>query len=411
MNASLSILFYIKRAKVNKQGLCPIYVRVTVQSKRFEFSSNKFINPLKWSSEGAKVKGTSEEARTINNHLDNIKNEIFEAQKKLVLKDSIVNIENLKNQLFGTAETKRMLVSIFEDHNNKIKELVGKEYALGTLERYKTSLKHTIEFMKWKYNISDIEISKIDYAFVKDYEFFLRTVRNCANNTTVKYLKNFHKIIKLCLDNDWLQKNPFANYKSKVKEVERVFLNEIELSSIINKNFRIERLSLVRDIFVFSCYTGLAYIDVKNLSEMHIVIGIDGDKWIYTQRQKTESLSRIPLLPKALELLEKYKNYPQSSDKLFPVLSNQRMNSYLKEIADVCDIDKELTFHIARHTFATTVTLSNGVPIESISKMLGHKSIKITQHYAKIVDRKISDDMKMLRDKIIDEKKEIVSTV
>lgn len=411
MNASLSILFYIKRAKVNKQGLCPIYVRVTVQSKRFEFSSNKFINPLKWSSEGAKVKGTSEEARTINNHLDNIKNEIFEAQKKLVLKDSIVNIENLKNQLFGTAETKRMLVSIFEDHNNKIKELVGKEYALGTLERYKTSLKHTIEFMKWKYNISDIEISKIDYAFVKDYEFFLRTVRNCANNTTVKYLKNFHKIIKLCLDNDWLQKNPFANYKSKVKEVERVFLNEIELSSIINKNFRIERLSLVRDIFVFSCYTGLAYIDVKNLSEMHIVIGIDGDKWIYTQRQKTESLSRIPLLPKALELLEKYKNYPQSSDKLFPVLSNQRINSYLKEIADVCDIDKELTFHIARHTFATTVTLSNGVPIESISKMLGHKSIKITQHYAKIVDRKISDDMKMLRDKIIDEKKEIVSTV
>jgi hypothetical protein len=278
MNASLSILFYIKRAKVNKQGLCPIYVIVTVQSKRFEFSSNKFINPLKWSSEGAKVKGTSEEARTINNHLDNIKNEIFEAQKKLVLKDSIVNIENLKNQLFGKAETKRMLVSIFEDHNNKIKELVGKEYALGTLERYKTSLKHTIEFMKWKYNISDIEISKIDYAFVKDYEFFLRTVRNCANNTTVKYLKNFHKIIKLCLDNDWLQKNPFANYKSKVKEVERVFLNEIELNSIINKNFRIERLSLVRDIFVFSCYTGLAYIDVKNLSKMHIVIGIDGDK-------------------------------------------------------------------------------------------------------------------------------------
>jgi integrase len=156
--------------------------------------------------------------------------------------------------------------------------LVGGEYALGTLERYKTSLKHTIEFMKWKYNISDIEISKIDYAFVKDYEFFLRTVRNCANNTTVKYLKNFHKIIKLCLDNDWLQKNPFANYKSKVKEVERVFLNEIELNSIINKNFRIERLSLVRDIFVFSCYTGLAYIDVKNLSKMHNVIGIDGDK-------------------------------------------------------------------------------------------------------------------------------------
>ncbi len=403
MNTSVSILFYIKRAKVNNLGVCPIYTRVTVNTKRFEFSTNKSINPDKWSSEGSKVKGTSEEARTINSHLDYLKNQILQAEKKLIKKDISVSSENLKNELFGLTETKRMLVPIFQDHNNKIKELVGKEYAPGTLERYTTSLKHTIEFMQWKYNISDIDITKIDHAFITDYEFWLRSVRNCANNTAVKYLKNFNKIIKLCLANDWLDKNPFANYKSKVKEVERVYLTEEEIQSILNKDFKTERLSLVRDIFLFSCFTGLAYIDVKNLTKSHISYGIDGEKWIFTHRQKTESASKIPILPVTQMIIDKYENHPQclNEDKLLPILSNQKMNAYLKEIAGVCEIEKELTFHIARHTFATTVTLTNGVPIESVSKMLGHKNLRTTQHYAKVLDRKVSEDMKLLKDKFV----------
>jgi site-specific recombinase XerD len=403
MNTSVSILFYIKRAKVNNLGVCPIYTRVTVNAKRFEFSTNKSINPDKWSSEGSKVKGTSEEARTINSHLDYLKNQILQAEKKLIKKDISVSSENLKNELFGLTETKRMLVPIFQDHNNKIKELVGKEYAPGTLERYTTSLKHTIEFMQWKYNISDIDITKIDHAFITDYEFWLRSVRNCANNTAVKYLKNFNKIIKLCLANDWLDKNPFANYKSKVKEVERVYLTEDEIQSLINKDFNTKRLSLVRDIFLFSCFTGLAYIDVKNLTKSHISYGIDGEKWIFTHRQKTESASKIPILPVTQMIIDKYENHPQclNEDKLLPILSNQKMNAYLKEIAGVCEIEKELTFHIARHTFATTVTLTNGVPIESVSKMLGHKNLRTTQHYAKVLDRKVSEDMKLLKDKFM----------
>jgi len=289
MNTSISILFYIKRAKVNNQGVCPIYTRVTVNSKRFEFSTNKYINPDKWSSEGNKVKGSSEEARAINSHLDYLKNQVLEAEKKLFKKDINITSESLKNELLGLSEPKRMLIPIFQDHNNKIKELLGKEYAQGTLERYKTSLKHTIDFIEWKYKSSDIEITKIDHAFITDYEFWLRSVRNCANNTAVKYIKNFHKIIKLCLANDWLDKNPFANYKSKVKEVERVYLTEAEIQSILEKDFKTERLSLVRDIFLFSCFTGLAYIDVKNLTKSHISLGIDGEKWIFTHRQKTES--------------------------------------------------------------------------------------------------------------------------
>ena len=403
MKTKVSILFYTKRAKAAANGLVPIYTRITINGKRFEQSTNRFVEISKWSTEGNKMKGTSEEARLINNHLDLLKNQIRDAEMELIHKKTPVTIETIKSKLLGIDERARMLVPIFQDHNNKIKELIGKEYAPGTLERYTTSLKHTIEFMQWKYNVSDIDITKIDHAFVTDYEFWLRSVRNCANNTAVKYLKNFNKIIKLCLANDWLDKNPFANYKSKVKEVERVYLTEEEIQSIIEKDFKTERLSLVRDIFLFSCFTGLAYIDVKNLTKSHISYGIDGEKWIFTHRQKTESASKIPILPVTQMIIDKYENHPQSNneDKLLPILSNQKMNAYLKEIASVCEIEKELTFHIARHTFATTVTLTNGVPIESVSKMLGHKNLRTTQHYAKVLDRKVSEDMKILKDKFL----------
>ena len=401
MKTKVSILFYAKRAKASVNGLVPIYTRITINGKRIELSSNRFVEISKWSTESGKMKGNSEEARSINSHLDMLKIQIIDMQMELVHKKIPVTAETLKSKILGVDERARMLIPIFQDHNNKIKELVGKEYAPGTLERYKTSLSHTVEFLQWKYKVSDIEINKIDHAFVTDYEFWLRSVRNCANNTAVKYIKNFNKIIKLCLANDWLDKNPFANYKSKVKEVERVYLSEEEIQNIINKDFKTERLSLVRDIFLFSCFTGLAYIDVKNLTKSHISIGIDGDKWIFTHRQKTETASKIPILPVTQMIIDKYADHPKSNneDRLLPILTNQKMNVYLKEIAGVCEIEKELTFHIARHTFATTVTLTNGVPIESVSKMLGHKNLRTTQHYAKVLDKKVSEDMQILRNK------------
>ena len=401
MKTKITLHFYAKSTKSNSAGQFPIYVRLTVDGKRLEFSSKKFIDPAKWSAEMTKMKGQSEDARSINEYLDLIKSKVYTIQMDLIHRNENITIEVFKNILNGTHERKRFLIPIFQEHNNKIKELLGIEYAPGTLERYETSLKHTKNFLIWKYNISDINIDKIDHAFITDYEFYLRTVKKCANNTAVKYIKNFNKIIKLCLANDWLDKNPFANYKSKVKEVERVYLSEDEIQNIINKDFKTERLSLVRDIFLFSCFTGLAYIDVKNLTKSHISIGIDGDKWIYTHRQKTETASKIPVLPVTQMIIDKYSDHPQAinEDKLLPILSNQKMNAYLKEIAAVCEIEKELTFHIARHTFATTITLTNGVPIESVSKMLGHKNLRTTQHYAKVLDKKVSEDMKILRDK------------
>ncbi|WP_298152164.1 site-specific integrase [Flavobacterium sp.] len=402
MKAKVSILFYAKKAKANVSGLVPIYSRITVNGKRIELTTGRFVEISKWSADAGKMKGTTDEARSINSQLDILKLKIIDAQMELVHKNVPVTAESLKLKLTGSAERPRMLVPIFQDHNNKIKELIGKEYTAGTLERYATSLKHTIEFLEWKFKISDIDIKQINHAFITDYEFYLRSVRNCSNNTAVKYIKNFHKIIKICLANDWLDKSPFSNYKSKIKEVERTFLSEEELQSVLGKEFKTDRLALVRDIFIFSCFTGLAYVDVKNLTNSHITIGIDGERWIYTHRQKTESASKIPILPVTQMIIDKYADHPQSvnQDKLLPILSNQKMNAYLKEIATLCEIEKELTFHIARHTFATTVTLTNGVPIESVSKMLGHKNISTTQHYAKVLDRKVSNDMLLLKEKL-----------
>ncbi|WP_417866133.1 site-specific integrase [Xanthomarina gelatinilytica] len=402
MKTKVSILFYVKRAKVNANGLFPIYTRITVNGKRIEMSTGRFVDSSKWSTSAGKMKGQSEEARSVNRQLDMLKVKIIDMQMEFMHQNIPITAKAFKSKLLGLDEKQRMLIPIFEDHNKKIKELVGKEYAPGTLERYKTSLKHTIDFLEWKYKISDIDILKINHAFITEYEFYLRSVRNCNNNTAVKYIKNFGKIIKICLANNWIDKNPFSNYKAKVREVERVYLTEDEIQKILNKEFPTERLSLVRDIFLFSCFTGLAYIDVKNLTKSHISLGIDGEKWIFTHRQKTESASKIPILPVTQLIIDKYLEHPQclNEDRLLPILSNQKMNAYLKEIAGICEINKELTFHIARHTFATTVTLSNGVPIESVSKMLGHKNLRTTQHYAKVLDRKVSDDMRLLKEKL-----------
>lgn len=401
MNATVNVLFYIKRAKINSNGLVPIFIRITVEGKRIDKSTGKYVLPEKWSTETSRLKGNSEEARLINNHLELLRMHVFEIEKQLLIKNETLNFENFKNEYLGIKERERLLIPIFTEHNRKIKELVGSEYAPGTLERYETSLKHTKDFLQWKYRVSDIDIEKIDHAFITEYEFYLRTERKCANNTAVKYIKNFHKIINICLANGWLTKDPFANYKAKVKEVIREFLTEQEIQSLMEKEFVSERLELVRDIFVFSCFTGLAYIDVKQLTQDNIVLGIDGDKWINKNRQKTDTNSKIPLLPTAQYIMDKYSDYPVNKNKgtILPILSNQKMNAYLKEIADICGINKELTFHIARHTFATTVTLSNGVPIETVSKMLGHSNLKTTQHYAKILDKKISDDMQILKAK------------
>jgi len=400
IKTDLNIHIYPRAAKANAAGLFPIYVRITLNAKRSEFSIRKFIDPTKWDEKTMRVKGNTEEARTINSYLESIRNKITQMQIHFQFQESEVTIDQFMNLLLGKkTERERTLIPIFEEHNKRVKSLLNIDFAPGTYERYQTSLKHTQDFIKFQYGKNDIPLSKIDHAFIADYDFYLRTQRACANNTTIKYMKNFKKIIRICIANGWITKDPFLHYKIKLQEVERNVLTQEELQAIMDKRIAVERLALVRDIFIFSCYTGLAYIDVKQLTSSNIVKGIDGQYWISTHCQKTDTPSKIPLLETARKIIEKYADHPKSDNEgtLLPVLTNQKMNAYLKEIADICGIDKLLTFHCARHTFATTVTLSNGVPIESVSKMLGHRSIKTTQHYAKITDGKIANDMDKLK--------------
>lgn len=401
MNKTFGLLFYVKKTKMIANGTAPVYLRITIDGERADISSKRYVNPDKWNASGQKLGGSGDEVRALNSYLKTLEHQVYEAHRNMIEKKLPLTAAGLKNILLKKDEPEKdkMLVPIFEEHNRQVKALIGREYAQGTLDRYQTSLKHTVEFIQWKYKVNDINIRGINHEFIMSYDFYLRSERKCNNNSTVKYLKNFKKIILICIANGWLDKDPFIKYKPKVKEVNREYLTMDDLQRISDKQFTNVRLNQVRDIFLFSCYTGLAYADVKKLKREEISIGLDGQKWIFTSRQKTDTASRIPLLPTALQIIKKYEDHPECSDlgKILPVLSNQKMNSYLKEIADVCNIEKELTFHIARHTFATTITLANGVSIESVSKMLGHTNIRTTQHYAKILDSKVGEDMQLLK--------------
>jgi site-specific recombinase XerD len=402
MEKSFGLHFHLKKSAKNENEY-PIYMRITVNGESREISIKRLCNSESWNVDAGRVNGKTETAKSVNAYLDVLQRKVYDARKTLLENDHPITADNIKTILLGKEidAPKYMLMVLFRKHNEQMAALVGREYAPGTLERYTTSYKHTLAFLEWKYQILDIDITKLDFEFISEYEFWLKSIRKCEHNTTMKYLSNFRKIVKRCILNGWLQRDPFIGFKMAKREVDRIALTETELNEITNKSFTIERLNLVRDIFLFSCFSGLAYADVKKLRRSDIVMGIDNEKWIITKRQKTDVTSRIPLLPPALEIIDRYKNHKSCviEDRLLPILSNQKMNAYLKEIADLCNIQKKLTYHIARHTFATTVTLSNGVPIETVSKMLGHRNLKTTQHYAKILDGKISADMKILRSK------------
>jgi site-specific recombinase XerD len=403
MSQTISVAFYTRKDRATDDGLLPVFMKITVTGKRLVIMTKIFVKPSEWSGRNGKLKTNSEEARRVNKMLDAFKMKAFDYQRELMNEGKDVTLESMKAKWYGLSlEKTRMLMDIFKEHNEQMKALINREFSPLTFERYETSFRHTLEFMKWKYKIEDIDIKQLNYEFISNYEFWLKSVRKCDHNTTVKYLSNFKKIVHICIKHGWIDKDPFVGFKMTKREVERPFLVEEELTRIIAEDFKMPRLRQVRDIFIFCCYTGLAYADVKKLTRDEITTGIDGEKWIWTSRQKTETTTRVPLMPRALEILDRYKDDPQclNQGRLLPVLSNQKMNNYLKEISDACDITKKMTFHTARHTFATTVTLSNGVPIETVSKMLGHRNLKTTQHYAKILDLKVSEDMGKLRSKL-----------
>ncbi|WP_316814784.1 site-specific integrase [Pedobacter nyackensis] len=401
MKTNFSLLFYMKKQKNYTSGNAPIYLRITVAGKRAETTTGRECEPERWNSKTGRLIGTKEEVKSFNAYLDNLQAMVYQAHQTLTEAGSIITADGIKHVFLGKDEKIHTLLEAVKDHNKKMKALVGKEYAGGTLKRFEVLERHLSAFIQEKYNISDVNIKKVDNAFISDFEFYLRTENNCANNTAIRYLKNLGKIIRISMSLKWIDKDPMFGYKLKSKAVERPFLSEDELQRIAEKQFSTERLLQVRDVFLFCCFTGLAYADVQKLKLSDITKGIDGNRWIFTNRKKTGTRSAIPLLPSAAMILDRYSDNPYciKNDRTMPVSSNQKMNEYLKEIAALCEIDKPLSSHIARHTFATTVTLLNGVPIESVSKMLGHTSIRTTQIYAKVLDIKVSADMALLREK------------
>jgi site-specific recombinase XerD len=401
LEKSFGLLYFLKKSR-KKTKERYVYIRITVDGTSREISTKRKWLPERWNQSVGRATGTKEDVRSLNAYLDSLTEKVYQAKMSLIELGMPITAENLKNVLLSKGETKKLILEIFRSHNRQMETLVGRDYAPGTLERYRTSYDHTKAFIQWKYNVDDLNIRDLNYELISDYEYWLKSIRQCSHNTSMKYLGNFKKIVLLCVRKGWLKYDPFIGFKLAKKEVVRVPLTQGEVDKIDEKVFDSERVNRVKDIFLFCCYTGLAYIDVKNLRRTQIIIGVDGEKWIATSRQKTDTPTNLPLLPKAVEIMNRYSDHPKCKNEglVLPVSTNQKMNEYLKEIADLCGISKRLTFHVARHTFATTITLSNGVPFETVSKMLGHKSLKETQPYAKIVDTKISQDMQALKKKL-----------
>jgi len=407
MNAqrnTFSLLFMIRKYRTKSNGEAPIYLRITVNNKQLDMSLHRSVAVELWDIKEGKVKGNGRLAKSINNFLFSVKASIYENYKELKESKKHLTPIDVKNAYLGIEEKqeeKITLINLFQEHNDDLEKRIGVDYSKSTVTKYKTTLKHIKSFIRLKYGKDDINIEDVNNIFVTGYESYLKVEKQIGHNTVMKYETIFKKIIKIAMANDWLKKDPFTNYKISVKPTERPFLTEEELNTLINKKFKLQRLELVKDSFLFSCFTGLAHSDLKKLTQKDIKTGTDGNKWVMINRTKTDSSSHIPVLPITAMLIEKYKDNPYCLDKgvLLPVLTNQKMNAYLKEIADVCGIDKNLTSHIARHTFATTVTLNNDVPIETVSKMLGHSSIKMTKIHAKLLDKKVGRDMAHLQDK------------
>ncbi len=395
---------YVTRSTKAQTGKDLIFCRLTIEGKRVEISLKKSIDPKIWiKASGGRAKGNSEEARVINFAIEQLNAKVNYHYNQLQLTGETITAEKIKNLLLGKSEKKHSLLDAFRHHNKKMLEVVGIDVEMGTYKKFETVQEKIIRFMKSYYNLSDILLEDLKYKFITDFEHFMKTHDKVKHNTALRYIRCLKKIILMSVNNEWIPRNPFANYKSQYTIVNREILTEDELTQLLINDCLNERLNEVKDVFLFCCYTGYAYIDVFKLTQNDLTRGIDGEYWIFTARTKTGIKSNVPLLPPAMAIIEKYSDHPicNQSGKLLPVKSNQKMNAYLKEIANICRINKNLTMHMARHTFATTVTLSNGVPIETVSKMLGHTKITTTQIYAKVLDHKVSEDMQKLKDSLL----------
>lgn len=398
---SFRVLFFLKKTRLLKNGEASVCMRITVNGTRVENNIRKSIDPALWSQAKETARGKSRRACDLNTYIEEARIKLYQIFCELEQQNRPVTAHLLQELFFGQEkpEEVRTLLWTMQEHNDQCRALVGTDYALITVRRYESCRRYLAELIRQRYGKEDLPLAEVNGELVRAFAFYLKTEKGCQQNTVIRYMKCLKKITNLARANDWMAKDPFLGIRFHEKEVVREFLTMDELQTIYRKEFPLERLTLVRDIFIFAAFTGLAFIDVQQLAPEHIVRDNNGNLWIRKPRQKTKNMCNIPLLDIPQEILRKYANHPTCRKKgvLLPVPCNQKMNSYLKEIADICMIRKNLTTHLARHSYATSVCLANGVSLENVAKMLGHSNIKMTQHYARVLDSSILRDMNQVQ--------------
>ena len=392
---TLSVLFIIKKSKLLKNGEAPICMRITVNKRVAEVMIKRSIPVDLWNQKKECSKGKDRAATELNHYINTVRAKILQIHRELEIDNKTITADIIKDCFYGRDKVQRSLLEVYAEHNEKCRALIGKEYTESTVTKFDTSINRLKEYIRSCYHRDDMMLAELDGQFIRDFDFWLKTDKHCQNNSALKHLKNLKKVVRIALANGWIKKDPFYGIRFKQEEVNVEFLSREELDILMNKEFTIKRLEQVRDIFVFCCFTALAFVDVQQLSREHLIKDNNGALWIRKARQKTNQMCNIPVLSIPQRILRKYEDNAECIKKgvLLPVISNQRMNAYLKEIADLCGITKRLTTHVARHTAATVVFLANDVSMENVSKILGHSNIRMTQHYAKVLDSSIMRDM------------------
>jgi integrase len=404
----LKVSFIIRTDRIQNNE-SPVYMMLFLDGRRAYIATGQKVSLKNWDEKNGRFSGNNSNINAMNEFIDRMKYDVIRIYNELKSKDSDITVDVLRQRLKGNGEKKsKTLVEVCQIYNNNFEKLIDIEIKKDTFRRYGAFKTKIGDFIKNTFKCKDLQLSDIKYSFAIEYEQYLKTEVKLHQNTLVKYMQYLVRVVDFAVKYEWVDKNILAGHKCSVKDTKREYLTKDELQRIMDKEIRLPRMDEVRDCFVFCCYTGYAYKDATQLTPEHIAIGINGKSWIYTSRQKTDNVSNVPLLEPAIKIIEKYKDHPLcvSKNRILPMKSNQKLNAYLKELADICDIKKPLTTHIARHTFATTVLLSNGVSIEATSKMLGHKSIKTTQIYGKIVESRVGDEMDKLSEKLFSTKKE-----
>ena len=409
VRSSFAILFFIRDSRVRKDGTTSIEVVLTVNGERCAFSTGKKVKSCNWDKNKQQVKGKDEEAQSLNNYLKAIKAKLYQKEAELLERGFIITADLLRDAYFDKVESikERSLFEVFEEHNQEQEKLVGNGVSKATHWVSVYTIRLLREFVQQKYKREDLYLRELNLNFIQSFHSFLRIDKGMAQNSSTKHLKLLKKIINLSVANSYMTFNPFSTYKVEREPVEIDFLDEEELRKIINFDTPLPRLERAKDMFLFGCFTGLSYIDIKTLAPEHFEKDSAGRIWIKKRRVKTGVLSRIPLLPIAKLILDKYKG----GEKLLPIQDPADINKYLKDIAILCGINKRICFHTSRHTFASTVTLANNISLEVVSKMLGHTNTRMTAHYAKLIDKCIGEQMDKLMDTFTGDSEKTPATI